>query len=509
MKKKTTSSFSSVVSVNPYTKEYYTSVSNILTKADKVEYLKEQYAISFLNNKNFIHSQISISKNIPQEDVYDAIYNKAYDELALDQAVEYNIEILESFSNLDEENRFYHIFIVDPAETEETFKEVIKEIKYIDRIIPISLLFKTLYTKEIIDSNGVDCFVYIQENDTFLTIYKEKEFLYTKSLRFSLFDMYERFCEIFGERIDYNDFKEFISSENLKYSTSEYLEAFIKLYKEFFHNINEVLTYAKRAYELDNIDKIYIGSSVYFESKLDEILETELAIKSEVLEFDYGFDTNDVYVDQIHQLMHLYTTVNNEEKYLVNFTLYKRPPKFLQRESGKLLAVIAASFILAFLYPVTYWILTYMQSFELNYLKEQYSEIHNLKVTREATIKTKKADLEKISVLVREAKKDFNTKKDTIIKIKKVKTNYLLKAEVLSNFTKDLNLYGVNVESIGYADKNKEFVFNLVSSRSSKITKLLKHLTKVYENNFRFTLEKIYYDNDSKVYFSKLKARKI
>ncbi|SFV50091.1 FIG00470756: hypothetical protein [hydrothermal vent metagenome] len=88
MSKKNEHSFSSVVSINPYTEEFYTGVSNFLTKAEDVNYSKDQYAISFLNTKNFIHAQLGISKNIPEEDLYDAIYNKAYDELALDQAVE-------------------------------------------------------------------------------------------------------------------------------------------------------------------------------------------------------------------------------------------------------------------------------------------------------------------------------------------------------------------------------------------------------------------------------------
>ncbi len=511
MSKKSEHSFSSVVSINPYTQEYYTSVSSFLTKARDVSYKKEQYAISFLNTKGFIHSQIGISKNIPKEDVYDAVYSKAYDELALDQAIEYNIQIVEHFSNVDDENRYFHLFIVDPTELDETFKASVEKVKYIDQILPAPLFYKTLYTKEIVETSGCDCFVYIQENDASITIYNEKEFLYTKSLKFSLEEMHERFCEIYGERIPYDEFTTFLSTANLKYTESDYRESLLKLYKELFTTVNDVLTYAKRAFELDKIDVIYIGASIYFESKLDEMLESELSIKSKVFDFDYGLESNEDYVDQMHMLMHLYTTIPDEEKYLANFTMYPRPPKFTQRESGKLIMVTAASLFLAFLYPLTYWTLAYIQQIEINVLEDKYSEIHNIRVTREATIKNKQAELNRELTLLKEEKDEFASKKATLKKIKRVKNGYLMKAKTLTMFTKDLNKFNVKVESLKYDENNntRTFTFNLVAPKSEWITKLLEHVTKVHEEDYRFELEKITYDKDSKVYFSTLKAIKL
>ena len=511
MSKNSEHSFSSVVSINPYTREFYTSISSFLTKNEEVQYSKNQYAISFLNTKNFIHAQLGISKNIPQEDIYDAIYNKAYDELALDQAIEYKIQIIESFNNLDEENRYFHVFIVDPGEVQEVFKDVIQQIKYIDVIIPAPLLFKTLYSKELLETRGTDCFIYIQENDAFLTLYNEQEFLYTKSLKFSLMEMHERFCEIQGDRIEYEEFKEMLSSVNLKYSQSEEKDSLIKLYKELFATINDVLTYAKRAFDLDKIDMIYIGTSIYFESKLDEMLESVIAIKTELFEFDYGFESNEVYIDQMHPLMHLYTTIADEEKYIANFTLYNRPPKFFQRESGKIITVTAASLILAFIYPITYWVLTYAQGLQLDILKDKYNEVHNIRVTREATIKNKKADLDKLTALLKEQQQEFASKKETLKKIKHVKNDYIMKAKELTKFTKDLNRYGVKLEHVDYSEANatRRFTFDLVASRSSKITKLLQHITKVHEDDYKFDLQKIKYDKESKLYFSTLKATKL
>lgn len=509
MSTETEHSFSSVISVNPYKGTYFNSLSSFLTESSEPEFSKDQFAISYLNTKEFINAQIEVSKNIPEEDLYDAINSKAYDELALDQAVEYQIQYIESFDNLDEENRFFHVFIVDPLDVTHTYANATEKIKYIDVIIPAPLLIKSLYSKEIIDSNGVHCFIYIQENDAFITIYGNKEFIYTKSIKHSLVDMHERFCEIFGERIEYSAFLDFFTTQSLKDTDSEYKEYFIRLYKELFANVNDILTYAKRAFEIEKFEHVYIGTQVQTVTKLEEMLEVELHIKSSDFNFDYGFETNDVYVDQLHSLMHTYTTIPDLDRYLCNFTVYPRPPAFLKRESGKLILLIAASFTLAFAYPVTYWILNYAQLLQEDLLKQEYKEVHNIKITRESTIKNKKADKEKAYTLLQAEKKEHTDKKNTLIKIHDVKVNYPMKAKLLAMIMKDLNKFGVRMESLSYSETNSSKVFdlNLVSSKDRKITKLVEYLTKINAGKFNYKVEEISYDEESRVYFSLLKVK--
>lgn len=508
MNTSTQHSFSSVLSVNPYKETYFNGISSFITETTTPEFSKDQFVISYISTKEFINAQIEISKNIPQEDLFDAINNKAYDELALDQAVEYKIQYIETFNTLDEENRYFHVFIVDPLDITNTFLKVVEKVKYIDVIIPSPLLIKSLYTKELIDSNGIHCFIYIQENDAFLTIYGNKEFIYTKSLKYSLLEMHERFCELHGERIEYEEFIHFFSKENLKETTSEYKEFFIRLYKEFFANINDILTYAKRAFEIEKFEHVYIGAQLPTVTKLYEMLEVELNIKSSEFEFDYGFKTENAYIDQLHALMHLYTTLPKDERYECNFTEYKRPPKFIKRASGKLIILILASFALAFAYPITYWILTYAQALQEDLLQQKYKELHNIKITREATIKNRRADKDKALTLLAKEKKEYTDKKNTLVKIHEVKVDYPMKAKLLTMFTKDLNRYGVNIEAAGYAEKNQEKILtlHLVSDKDRKITQLVEYVTKVHEGKYKFTLEEITFDIKTNKYFSELKV---
>src|SRR3990167_1500758 len=234
MSKKEQHSFSSVLSINPYKNTYVSAVATSLNVTTSPTYSKEQYVISYLNTKSFINSHIVISKNIPDEDLYDAIYNKAYDELGLDQAIMYQIEYIETYNSLDQDNRSFHVFIIDPLLVNDVFKNAVEKIKYIDYIIPSPLLLKSLYSREIIQDSGVHCFIYFQENDTFITIYNNKEFVYTKSINYSFLQMHERFCEIYGEMVEYENFIRFLSNEDLKTTNNSYKTDIIKLYKEIF-----------------------------------------------------------------------------------------------------------------------------------------------------------------------------------------------------------------------------------------------------------------------------------
>ena len=509
MSTSTQQSFRSVLSLNPYKETYFSGLSSFISKTSSPRYSKEQFVISYINTKDFINAQIEISKNIPEEDLFDAINSKVYDELALDQAVEYKIQYIEIFNIIDEGNRHFHVFIVDPLDITERFTNAIEKIKYIDIIIPAPLLIKSIYTKDIVESRGVHCFIYIQENDAFVTIYDQQEFVYTKSIKFSLVDMHERFCELYGERIDYDNFVHFFSKESLKNSNSDYKPFFIRLYKELFSNINDILTYAKRAFEIEKFEHLYIGSQIETITQFHEMLEVELNIKSSEFNFDYGFEKNNEYVDQLHLMMHLYTTLPQDAKYECNFTAYERPPKFIKRESGKLIMLAIGSFVLAFAYPVTYWILTYAQELQEDLLKQEYKKTHLSKITREAKIKSRLAEKSKATKLLQGEKNEYREKQNTLIKIHKVKVDYPMKAKLLATFAKDLNIFQVNINSIIYSQANNQKVLSLhlIADKDRKITQLVKHLTKRYEGKFTFELKEIKFDEKLNSYFSELKVK--
>jgi rubrerythrin len=507
MDKTVNQTFSSVISINPYKNTYFKGEANRLSQIDEPAFSKDQYAIAFLNTKSFITAMVDISKNIPEEDVYDALEDKIYEELALDMAVEYQIHHIEA-AHTDENNKFYHVFVVDPADMQEEFSEAVEKIKYIDQIVPVPLLLKSLYSREIIDDDGVHCFLYFQENDSFFTVYNEHEFVYTKSLKFSFKQMHERFCELLGEQINYSVFVDLLSEEGLSVTNTEYQKHLIKLFGEIFLHINDVLTYAKRIYDFERIDKVFIGSQIGSISGLDEYSQTYLGLDSTAFDFDYGFESETWYVDQIHALMQLYTQQLPEERYECNFTTYHRPPPFLQRKSGQVIALTAASLVVAMAYPVTFWTMTYAEEVHKQLLTEEYNEVHNVKTTREATIKLKLANKDRAQKLLDNEKKEFDSKKETLEKIHDVKVNYPMKATIMTDFTRDFNRYKVRLDGSSYNEANsqKAFTFKLSARKDKDITALLEYLTASKTKNFQFLLETIEYNEDNYRYTAEMKA---
>lgn len=500
-------SSSNVISINPYKESYLQKTNRFISEIYNPKLNKTENTISYLNTHDFINSTISISRNIEDEDLSDAITSKIYDELALDQTVEYKIQFFETFYHTSDE-RSFQVFIVDPELIHNRFENVTKKLNHIDAIIPAPLLIKSLYTQEIIHESGVHCFIYFQENDAFITVYNNQEFIYTKSIPYSLLEIHERLCELYGEKIEYDEFIKLISTENLKETQSDYKPFILKIFTEIFAKINEILTYSKRAFELEKIEKIYIGSQIYTVSKIYEIAEYELNIKSQDFDFNYGFESSTQHIDQLHAMMQIYLMSSPDERYEANFTIFHRPPPFLKRESGKLFITVLLSLIVSFAYPITYWVLTYAQSLEYALLEEKYSQIHTQKITRESNIKLKEAQKEKALALLKVEQDDFNDKKNTLIKIHKVKVDYPMKAKLLAILTNDINQHKVQVEFIKYGEDTTQqsFEFGLVSSKDKKITNLVKDLTKKHEKKFHFSLETIKYDEKLNLYFSSLKV---
>ncbi|MFA6629539.1 MAG: hypothetical protein WCS55_07190, partial [Sulfuricurvum sp.] len=270
MSKSKQQAYSTIVSANPYKEDYYSGTFNSISSVSSPSFSKEQYAVSFLNTKGFITSLIGISKNIPDDDVYDALENKVYEELALDMSIEYHIKYIEAIHKTTEGDRFFHVFVVDPLTLEQEFAKVVNQLKYIDQIIPVPLLLKSLYVKDLIDSSDVHCFIYFQENDAFFCIYNEQEFIYAKSLKFSLKQMHERFCELIGEQIELQTFETMLAEEGLNTSNPDYQKNLIKLFGEIFLHISDIMTYAKRAYDIKKFDEIFIGTGAGSVLGLDE-----------------------------------------------------------------------------------------------------------------------------------------------------------------------------------------------------------------------------------------------
>ncbi|WP_281950836.1 hypothetical protein [Nitrosophilus kaiyonis] len=498
-------SFKSIVSINPYSNTFYESRNSKIKKLPSLKFSKSNFYVSFLSTKNFIVSQVSISKNIPEEDLKDAIEIKAYEDLGLDQTIEYKIEYLEIPTLPSDKDRKFHVFVADPTVIMEDFEKIAEKIKYIDIIYPAPLLFKYLYQKDLVDNEGSHVFIYFQRDDAFLALYKEGRYLYSKSLKYSFNDMAERFSELLGERIDEEDFINLLATEGLRTSNFEYQQHLMKLFSEVFMHLNDVLIYAKRANDIDKIDKIFISSEFGHISGIDEYAQTYLGLLSLDFSFDYGFQTEETFIEDLHYLLHTAAiiTLENEEE-VPNFTLFKRPPPLLQRPSGQLFAVTAASMLLAFAYPLYNFAYNYKLQYDTYVLKQEYNKLHPERVRLETTINSLKKDKKNILAKISNEQKIYKTRMNILDSIYNKKVNYPMKGKIIAELSQDIIKFKVNTKSVRTDENNMEW--DVVSKDEKRITNFIKYISHKKGDRYHIETNKIEKDEKEKIYKSTIKV---
>ena len=169
-----------------------------------------------------------------------------------------------------------------------------------------------------------------------LLFIKMGNILYAKSIEFSLDQIYDKYCELVGEKVSEKEFFSVLESEGLKTSKDEYQKNFMKIFSEVFITINDIIIYAKRAFQLDTINHMFIGSVQGPIIGLDDYSQNYLGLQSADLNFNYNIKNDEWYIDQLQYMMLLnsFTYIEDEDS-IVNLTIFPRPPSFANRASGQ------------------------------------------------------------------------------------------------------------------------------------------------------------------------------
>ncbi len=491
---------SEIVSIDPLSLVSYAYSKNEikLHKLDKSN--KNSFFISYIQTRDVISSTIDISRNIPDSDLKDAIEIKVYDELALDSSIEYAITYLETESK-DSKNRSYNVFVIDLGSVTSKLAPIKDKTHYIDYVTTAPFLIKSLYRKNFLEPEGTHCFVYFQKTDAFLAIYKGGEYVYSKSLHYSLQEINEKFCELIGERVDEEDFYKILTNEGLKSSNSVYQQNLMQLFGEIFLYINDVLVFTKRSYNIDVIDRIYIGSEIGTFSGIAEYGKSYLGLESYEFNFSIAINSKEWYIDQLHILMML-----NAQMYMenpddsLNFSIYKRPPPFKRRAVGKLAGVLAASIVVGLAYPAYQVGHDSYLSFMLRGTTAAYNETYKKTSDIRQQLALLKIEKEKVDNLVSNEISKFEFRKKLLTEIYNKKISYPMKSRILVEIFQISNANECKVESIEF--KKNQLNFFIRNKSEKKITEFIKDLTAL--KKYKINTDKIMKDDTLRLYTSKI-----
>ncbi len=472
--KKSKSDVKNIVILDAYSDKKYIFKGEKLEPLKKFTYNKSNFISSYISNKDVITTTIELSRSIPEEDIRDILDIKAYEELGLDQAMDYVI----SYSEVDTtaEEREFHIFVAQPEVLESLFMPVKEQTKYLDLIIPAPLLYKALYKREILQDRGVHCFVYFNTYDASVTFYSNGEYLYSKSIDFSLEHMYDKYCELVGEKVDEKEFFTVLESEGLKTTDSTYQKNLMKIFGEVFITINDIIIYVKRAFKLESIDNMFIGSVQGPIIGLDDYSENYLGLQSADFNFDYHISSNEWYTDQLQYLM-LLSSLDylEDEASVVNLTMFPRPPSFVNRASGQFIIATVAAISLGLAYPLVYLVGSYANDAKIYALKIQDNKLSAEANKYKQILGKKKKIISGLDKRIANLSRTYNGKTKTLTSIYDKKVNYRLKSEIFYMIANDLAKHDVHVDMIH--TKDNTLWLSLISSNDRKLTELIKDIS--------------------------------
>jgi len=498
------SAVKNIVTLNAYTDKKYIFKGDTYKPLKKLSYNTSNFITSYVSNKDLISTTISVSRSIPNEDIADILDIKAYEELGLDQATNYVISSTE-VENSGEE-REYHIFVAQPEVLDDLYLPVKQETKYVDLIVPAPLLYKALYRKEILEDSGTHSFIYFTRQDAFITFYRNGEFLYSKSIDFSLEQMYDKYCELIGEKVDEKEFFTVLESEGLKTAKNDYQQNFMKIFSEVFITINDIIIYAKRAFQLETIDHMFIGSVQGPIIGLDEYSQNYLGLQSADLNFNYNVKNDEWYTDQLQYLMLLNSfDYMEDEDSVVNLTMYPRPPSFVNRASGQFIIANFAAISVGLAYPLVYLVGSYINDAKIYALNMENNKLTTESQKYKKILGEKKKKIAALDSEIARVAKIYGGKTKTLTAIYDKKVNYRLKSGTLYSIAEDLNKFDVHVNAL--YSQNDTLWLSMVSSDDRKFTEVIKHISEKYFKEInQIDVELIKKDPESSYYKGLLKV---
>lgn len=499
--------FKKYVTIDAYNKEFFVCENRSLKSFKNPKFNPKNFYISYLQTKDTIITTIEVSKNIPYEDLRNVVEIRAYEELDLDPAVEYKIDFHEIPTPMHEKNIKLQLFITEPQIIEEVFAQIVKKINFIDYIIPLPLLFKPLYTQEILDRAEVHLFIYFQKDDTLFALYNEGSLAYAKSLKYSFNEIAQRLSELKGEPVSVESVIQTLAKDGLKIADLDEMQYYMQVFSEIFMHINDVLIYVKRANNIEIVDKIFISSDIGYIKGIEEYSHTYLAQEAYDFHFDYSCTTKEAYVNDLHFLMALCSDdiLQKFENY-PNFTIYKRLPPLLKRASGELIVVTVATLLLSLAYPFYNILITYKLRHDIAVLNRQYPIIHTKRISLEQKINRLKEELSSFQQKIALERKELDRRKKILNQIYDKKVNYILKAKTLADLSQDLVKY--KIKAINIDNNDSLFDFNVTSVDNKNITQFIKYIAETKNRRYEITTREINKtDLNSTIYFSKIKVQ--
>ena len=311
--------------------KFFQKIDDNITKLEELKISTNDIITSSISIKDVITYTFKLPISTPKEQLTNEANIQFYDNAGLDLNKQYKtFFLIKELKN--EENYLIEAIAIEEHILKDKFSKIVEKTNFID-YISLSVLcfseFYELYQQE----KKRDAFVYLDNEQSFIAIYRDGEYLYSKTLNplsplLKTIDMdYSQFVELMIEKG--------VNKEN--YDLDDFLIAneIDKFFSEYFMSINNRLSYGKNIFYLDNIDNIYFYTPFTIKD-IDTLKEFW-----ELTGINFTVLPNEE-INLLDKLAIYYNEKHYQDE--INFSIFPRPPKFYKTKTFQLIMLILATF---------------------------------------------------------------------------------------------------------------------------------------------------------------------
>ena len=468
-----------------------------------------------LDKKSFIGSRVSysdvtlhsfkISSSTSDEELKTSVEIKMYEDAGLDLEKKYKIAYTKK--ELDfEENILVEAFAIEIDKIKESLSGVLNRTKHIDFLALPFLSFNTLYKNKIIEAKN-DIFVYIEEDEAFLSIYKDGNYLSTKSLM-DLNEIVKKLDEA-GVEMSVGELREHLSTKGLDVSLYERGETtlFNELEAQFstiFSKINDIVVYNRSVFGFEKIDRVFLSMKNGRIKGAREFITNFGFNDVQIYDFNLFKEKKDssflenIVTSYIHDKFEL-------KDFRHNLTVFVKEPAFYKKESGK---IILAGLTIS-LFALAYTGLVYYENLELEkqqtILQKQYDAMKKTQSIYKKKIANVNKELKEVTDKKELGKKRIDNISLSMSELESLRDIKHNSSSFILDVNKFLNKHSLATTNILLNGENSISIEIIAEySKRDSITKFMEDLI---DNGFiGITTDEIKSDKD--IYLSRIEIKK-
>jgi len=450
--------------------QIFKKTDNNIEIVENIKIDKDDIITSSLSIKEVITYTFKLPLSTPKEQLDAECDIQFYENAGLDLNKQYKHFYIKK--ELEKENVYLiEAIAIEISYLETKFKSILEKVGYFDYISLSSFAFGefyNLYNKE----KKRDAFVYLDNNQSFITIYENGEYLYSKNLN-PLNPLLKTL------NVDYQKFMDLMNNKGVKkenYELDEFLLAneIDKFFSDYFIAINNRISYGRSIFYLENIDNIYFYTPFHIKD-IDSLKDFwELSgVNFEIVQHeDINFlDKLSIYYNEKHY------------KDKINFSIFPKPPKFYKTKTFYLFLVI-------FLTTAIFCGDFFYRDYQNKQLQSQLYKQQRLLKSKQ--IKLNK--LKKINAIIMK-KIDITNKKIANIDKQIAHIKKVLQTSLVLTNTPKTNKDIINISNLLKKNKLHTFVISKDINNSFQIGVYTKTENRKYIANFMNDLASYNYQN--------------